>query len=216
MALLGAAFAATRSALLDVDHVRVEGVDAGRRASVADAAAIPAGSPMTDLDVGAVESRVEALAWVLDADVTRRWPGTVALVVTAREPIAVDAAGSGLDVTGRSIGAVPTEAGLPETRGKAVPEGQDLAADMVPVLEVLAAVPESLVGEVAAASLSRGDVELRLVDGIRVRFGPSDRHRAKFVALEALLEQADRSTIRTIDVRVPTSPSLTRRAEAGA
>jgi cell division septal protein FtsQ len=69
---------------------------------------------------------------------------------------------------------------------------------------------------VESGALVDDDVELVLVDGIRVRFGPSDRHRAKFTALQALLDQAGRSTVRSIDVRVPTSPSLTRRAGTGA
>lgn len=213
---VGAAFGATRSALLDVDHVRVEGVEADRSAAVVDAASVPRGSPMTDLDTGAVEARVAGLAWVRDVDVERRWPGTVAIEVTEREAIAVDARGSGIDVTGRAVGPVAAGSDLPVVSGATVAEGEDLPSELGPVLEVLAEVPDSLEGEVAAGSLVGTDVELRLVDGIRVRFGPSDRHRAKFIAVEALLDQAGRSTIGVLDVRVPTSPSLTRRAEVGA
>jgi cell division septal protein FtsQ len=52
------------------------------------------------------------------------------------------------------------------------------------------------------------DVVLTLVDGITVRIGDTSRLTAKFVAVEALLDQAGRATIESLDVRVPSSPSL--------
>lgn len=212
----GSAYAATRSSLLDVDHVRLSGVEGDRADAVIRAAAIRRGTPLLDVDAGTVAGRVEALAWVADVSVERRWPGTVALAVTEREAVAVDATGSGLDVTGRSLGPVAGAAGLPTVRDASIDPGQELPAELAPVLDVLAELPAGLGDEVESAALVDDDVELVLVDGIRVRFGPSERHRAKFTALDALLDQADRSSIRAIDLRVPTSPSLTRRAGTGA
>lgn len=215
--LIGAAtYGVTRTALLDVDHVEVTGVVGERAAAVSEAAAVARGVAMVDLDPAALDQRVSALPWVLDATVERQWPGTVAMAVIAREPVAVDVAGSAIDETGRSFG--PSEPGteLPTVLGRPVAVGEDLPAELSAVLAVLVDLPTELVGDVASAGLVDGDVQLELVDGIDVRFGPSERHNAKFRALVALLDQADRSTIRSIDVRVPTSPSLTRRTGTGA
>ena len=210
-----AALAVLRSPLLDVDHVRVGGVEGARRAEVSAAADVQTGTPMIELDAAAVVRRVESLPWVLDARVERSWHGTIGLSVTERTAIAVDHDGSGLDAAGRSIGPVDA-AGLPTIVGASVAPGSDLSPALAPVLEVLDRVPDGLRGEVESGTVTEGDAELLLTDGIRVRFGPSDRHRAKFEALEALLEQGRRSSIRAIDVRVPSSPSLTRRAGSGA
>ncbi|NLD75788.1 MAG: FtsQ-type POTRA domain-containing protein [Acidimicrobiales bacterium] len=215
--LAAAGYGFTRTALLDVDHVRITGVDGERAAEVVRAGAVARGSAMVDLDTAAVDRRVSALPWVLNTTVERRWPGTVAIAVTTRRPVAVDVAGSALDASGRSFGPVDGAAArLPVLRGAAVEVGHDLPADRHPVLAVLAGLPAEMVGEVESAVLVDGDVELELIDGIDVRFGPAERHRAKFRALAALLDQADRATIRSIDVRVPTSPSLTRRTGTGA
>lgn len=209
-------FALLESPLLDVDHVNVGGVDGTRATAVSTAAGIERGAAMFDVDTGAAVRRVESLPWVLRARVERAWPGTIELTVTERDAIAVDDDGSGLDATGRSIGPVTGSANLPTVVGASVAPGSDLSPALAPVLEVLDRVPERLRDEVESGTFSDGDVELVLTDGIRVRFGPSDRHRAKFEALEALLEQGRRASIRAIDVRVPSSPSLTRRAGSGA
>nr|NIR41854.1 FtsQ-type POTRA domain-containing protein [Actinomycetota bacterium]NIS36949.1 FtsQ-type POTRA domain-containing protein [Actinomycetota bacterium]NIT98463.1 FtsQ-type POTRA domain-containing protein [Actinomycetota bacterium]NIU22072.1 FtsQ-type POTRA domain-containing protein [Actinomycetota bacterium]NIU70566.1 FtsQ-type POTRA domain-containing protein [Actinomycetota bacterium] len=82
------AWALSRSPLLDLDHVRIEGVGAGRVAAVDAAAGLGRGTPLVDVDLGAVETAVEALPWVRVAEASRDWPGTVRIDVGERVPVA--------------------------------------------------------------------------------------------------------------------------------
>src|SRR5690606_31253637 len=67
----GAVYGTTRSALLDVDHVRVSGVAGERADAVSAAAAIDRGTPLTSVDTASAARRVAGLAWVLDVEVER-------------------------------------------------------------------------------------------------------------------------------------------------
>jgi cell division protein FtsQ len=220
VAVLGvgaAGYGLAHSPLLDVDAVHLEGAVGGRANAVASAADVEPGTAMVALDPGAVARRVEGLAWVESASVRRDWPGTVVVAVTPREPVARHRNGQVLDASGRFLGAPdPAADPLPEAVVPPGEPGSVLAPEHRTVGVVLAAVPPSLVDAVASARVVDGEVVLTLTDGIRVRFGGPQRASAKFVALGALLDQADRATIATIDVRVPTSPSLTRTSGSGA
>jgi len=79
------AYAATRSALLDVDAVEVE-VEGGRVTvgEVLAAAGVSLGDPMVDVDTEVVDARVSALPWVREVLVDRVWPGTVRITVSER------------------------------------------------------------------------------------------------------------------------------------
>jgi cell division protein FtsQ len=78
----------TQTPLLDVDHVRVEGVGGGRVDDVVEAAAVAPDQPLVSLDGGAVARRVEELPWVASARVRRSWPATVEVTVTPRRVVA--------------------------------------------------------------------------------------------------------------------------------
>lgn len=215
LALAGGAFGVTRSPLLDVDHVGFEGASGARATELAAAAEVHEGVAMVGVDPDTVAGRVAALAWVDTVDVSRHWPGTVRVRVTARVPVAVDATGAGIDRGGHVIGPVAGE-GLPEvgfTAGEAGTVVDDAHRDLV---SVVASMPDDLRAEVRLARVDDGEVVLTLSDRIRVRFGGAERASAKFAAIQALLDQAGRSTTAAIDVRVPSSPSLTRRPGTGA
>ena len=106
--VLGASgYAATRSSLLDVDHITVEG--AGIRVTertVIDAAAIDLGQPLLDVDLDAVDGRLTALPWVADATVRREWSGTIHLRILERSPVAVAVDPAGEQVLLDAVGAV--------------------------------------------------------------------------------------------------------------
>lgn len=210
------AYGLTRSPLLDVDHVTLHGADGARRSAVSQAAGIEPGTAMTELSTDAVAGRVAALPWVRSVEVVRHWPATVAVTVTARTPVAVTPDGAGVDVEGLVIGPVAGSGDLPEVRIGAAEVGTVVDPEHLDLLEVLGELPDALRSEVASGATVEGEVVLTLVDGIRVRFGAAERLSAKYVAIEALLEQAGRSRIRALDVRVPTSPSLTPRVGTGA
>lgn len=214
-----AAFAATRSALLDVDHIGVQGAAPGQRAEARAAAGVSLGSPLVSVQPTSVATAIERLPWVDSASVVRRWPGTLEIRVTARVPIAVVGAGAaavGVDRVGRSIGPAPAGTTLPVLGLPAVPTGRTVPASWRPALTVIAGLPADLRTEVTEGRVDREGIELVLRDGIQVRFGDASRLRAKGVALRALLDRAGRSSIDGIDLRVPAAPSLTRRPGGGA
>lgn len=208
--LVGGAYALTRTALVDVDRVEVVGVSGADASKVVAAAAVEPGTPLLDVHAPAVEERVEALAWVAEAHATRHWPGGVEVHVRPRVPVAVDPQGSAVAADGHVIGtggpARPSS--LPRLDQRLGAPGSVAPAPVRRVVEVLAAVTPSLAGEVASGEVVGTDVVLTLVDDITVRIGDSSRLTAKFVAVEALLDQAGRSTIAGLDVRVPSSPSV--------
>lgn len=203
VSLFVAALAIARSPLFDVDHVIVMGAARTGPDAVRETADISLGSTMISVDADAIISDVEQLPWVAGASVSRDWPGTVRIQVTEREAVA-RSEGMLVDGGGRELG--------PVGRGDDLPLVQP--GDLEPVA-VLEAMPDSLRGQVAHAFLDSDDgVAIDLHDGVTVHFGDPTGLRSKFEALSALLAQADRSTIATIDVTVPTAATLTR-TEAG-
>lgn len=203
-------YGVTRTALLDVDRVAVRGVEGPAAVAVRDLVAVEPGTALVDVDTAAVEDRVATLAWVADVDATRHWPGSLEVRVSARVPVAVDPDGVTVDATGRVLGAdgPGRPAHLPRLDQALGRPGTTVGPQARELVEVLAALPPALAPEVASGRLAGPDVVLTLVDGITVRIGDTSRLTAKFVAVEALLEQAGRSTIAGLDVRVPSSPSV--------
>ncbi len=215
-----AAIGISRSPLLDVDTVRVEGAARSGSGTVRSAAGIWRGRPMTSVDLGAAEARLEALPWVADATVARRWPGTVAITVRERTPAAVMGEGAGsvlVDREGRILGPASGREQLP-VAGDDPTEGPGdlLPAASRPLVGVLADLPPELRAEVALGEAVDGGFALELHDGVRVLLGDGTRLRAKASRTMLLLAEADRSTIATVDVGVPDAPALTRRPPGGA
>lgn len=199
------AVAITRSPLFDVDHIIVVGAVRTGPEVVRTAAGIEAGEPMTSVDPAAVTRAVGELPWVDDVDVSRDWPGTVRIQVTERTAVA-QADEMLVDGDGRVLG--------PVEGGDLMPEVRTGDHDAMATMD---AMPDALRSEVRTASSDPdGEVTLELRDGITVLLGGQDGLRAKFAAIDGLLSQADRSTIATIDVTVPTAATLTRRGGGGS
>lgn len=213
----------TRSPLLDVDRIRVEGVARARPADVVAAAGVRRGMAMTDVRDGTVAARVRRVPWVATARVRRDWPGTVVISVREREPVAtVRAAGDGwmlVDRTGRFLAPVPTPVDTLvaiEGTPRAGRPGGRLAPSAMGALAVAAAIPPERVGQTrVVALLADGTVELRLAPvgpgpaGV-VRFGPPERIREKLVAVYTVLDHTDRRGLAVLDVTVPEAPFVVR------
>jgi cell division protein FtsQ len=206
IAALVAAAAATQTALLDVDGVRVDGVAHTAAADVRRVARIEVGDAMVGVDADRVAARIEELPWVAQATVARHWPGTIEIHVIEREPLAmvglsegrvalVDGDGRVLEVTDRPPSGLPEVTGV---RGR-VAAGERLGHAPRDALAVLRALGERLPGVVAAVS---SDLDAALAAGGEVRFGSIHDLDDKIVAVETVLE--------LLDVRVPGSPALTR------
>jgi cell division protein FtsQ len=212
VALVVGAFALTRSPALDVDQVEVRGASRTERAEAREASGIALGSPMVSLDASAAERRLEAIPWVERATVSRAWPGTVRIRLVERTPIAIVGAGADavqVDRAGRAL-APASGADLPVVAGDPVAPGERTTPTQRWILATVAGLPTDLRDEVASASATPSGIRLTLTDEIEVRWGDSSQPTAKADAVQVLLQQADRSTIATIDVTVPRAATVTR------
>jgi len=213
-----AGWGATRSPLLDVDHVRITGARRTTTGQILAVSRVHRGKAMIDIDEGAAVRRIEALPWVGRATVRRRWPGTIDVGVTERAPVAAAAGPSGtwvaVDATGRVLTSVPApppdEPALAGVPPAGVP-GTRLAGPVGALLRVAAALPPSVRARVASLALAEGgQVEARLRPAGTVRLGPPEDLAAKLLAVETVLGQVDLVRLAVLDVRVPQSPVITR------
>jgi cell division protein FtsQ len=222
---LALAWALAFSPVLDVDGVEVEGAARSGDEAVAAASGIESGQAMVSLDLGAAASGVDDLAWVAEARIRRRWPGTVRIEVEERRPVAVvavergdpeagwmlvDAAGHQLEVVHDPAPGVPHVFGV----GAATRPGALLGAAAAGPLRLAAIAPDQLASALEAVAVDdEGDLRARVAlpgGAATVLLGPAQGLEAKLLALEAVLSGADLAGVRVIDVRVPTSPALTR------
>lgn len=213
----------TRSPLLDVDRIRVEGASRVDPAEVLAAAGLRRGMAMTDVAERAAAARVRRVPWVAAASVRRDWPGTVVIAVRERVPVAtVRAAGDGwmlVDRSGRFLAPVPSPVDTLvaiEGTPRAGRPGERLDPSAMGALAVAAAIPSERVGQTrVVALLPDGTIELRLAPagpgpGGVVRFGAPERIREKLVATYTVLDHVDRRGLAVLDVTVPDAPFVVR------
>jgi cell division protein FtsQ len=214
LAVVVAAVGATQSSLLDVDAITVRGTTRTPAVQVRSASGITRGLPLISVDLGAAARRIERLPWVRSAKVTRSWSGSVAITVAERHPVAIVGHGSDaalVDADAHVLSRSKGSQGLPVVRGEAGTPGSTLGPRTQMLVSIVAGLPGRLRSQVAGARTSPRGAILTLTDGIVVRWGEDTDSGAKAGALRALLRQADRETIATIDVTVPTAAALTRR-----
>ncbi|MCB8956082.1 MAG: FtsQ-type POTRA domain-containing protein, partial [Nocardioides sp.] len=162
------------SSYLAVQGVDVRGTSQLRESQVVAAAAVPDGEALATVDLDRIRARVEALAPVRSADVSREWPDRVRIDVTERTPVAVvEIAGhlQGMDEDGvvfRDYARPPAD--LPR-----VESGPDAGSDALrEAALVVAALPEDLAAKVDHVQVDTVDqITLVLRDGRTVRWGSS-------------------------------------------
>lgn len=212
----------TTTPLLDVDTIRVDGADHTGTQAVLGALHIKRGDALLTADISGASRSVSRLPWVATAKVRRSWPGTVAVSVVERTPVAavaakrggwvlVDAGGRQLDVSKEPAVELVRVAGLPLVPAPGVLAGPAYES----ALALAAEIPKALRGSIQSVWPKRdGNVDaIAVVPGggeATVRFGTAAQLDAKLVALASVLERADLAGVRTIDLRVPNAPALTR------
>lgn len=217
-AVVASGWGATRSPLLDVDRVLVDGAAHAGAPAVVAAAALGPRSAMVDVDEEAVARRVSELPWVLRARARREWPATVRISVVERTAVAVTRDDGGgwavVDVSGRVLEREPgPPEGLTALEG-APPAGQPgtrLDPAAAGGLLVAGALGANLAPRVEAVALVAEGVELRLRPGGVVRMGPPEGLEEKLRAVRTVLANVDPHTLATLDVRHSAAPVLTRR-----
>lgn len=212
------------SPLLDVDRVVVRGATRSGPAAVDTAAGIDRGQPLATVDVDAAQAAVEAMPWVSAATVERSWPGTVAISVAERQPVAAVSTDDGrwalVDARRRQLAVVGADeiAGLPRVEGlaPAAAAGSELGPDAAGALELARHFPEAMASATYRVVVDTdGSIEVVMTPSgapeVRARFGRPDRLADKVVALASLLDHDDQWPAGTrIDVRVPEAPVLTK------
>jgi cell division protein FtsQ len=221
-ALVAGAVLLTRTPLFDVDEVRVAGADHIGADVVREAAAAAGagrGDLLVDVRLDEVADAIEELPAVAEASVERDWPGTVTIEVVERVPVAVVPAGASLAVVaadGVVVDVATASPGLPALGGVTVDAEPGAVAEAGALLAVAAALPPELLGAVEAINAPDDDeLELALADGGRALLGAGEDLDAKLDAVATMLAQADLGCLDTLDVRVPSSPAVTRVAGCG-
>ena len=185
-----AAWALLGSSLLVVRHVRVTGSGGlVSAAAVRSAARIPVGLPLARLDGAAAARRVERLAPVLSARVSRSFPDTVVIAVQQRTPA--------LAVAGASGYALVDSHGVTVTVVRSPPSGLPLLTTPPPVLlgspavraaaTVVQGLPPQLRDRLRSVSASASSVTLQLSGGVTIRWGGPAQGAQKAAELDLLL-----------------------------
>ncbi|QGG95543.1 cell division protein FtsQ/DivIB [Actinomarinicola tropica] len=230
--VVAAAWAATRSPLLDVDEVVVRGAARSGEAAVTEATGIVRGETLTDLDLDAARTRVAALPWVAEATVHRSWGGTVSVEVVERVPVAVVAGADGRSWLVDREAVVLDEASATDVvAGHVVVEGASPAAvggrvEDLPahVIDLVTALDGEVRSATAAVVLDEGETWIRLhprpgevdaegaarTDGGHIRFGDLRAVDEQVLAASTILSQVALDDLDVVDVRVPSNPVVTR------
>lgn len=212
------AFAVTRSPLLDVDRVHIAGASATGRDEVLAAAGLHGRRLMVDVRERVAARRLEALPWVQQATVTRRWPSTVEVSILERTPVAALPAGEEAwalaDATGRVLDVTPERPAdlvMVRTDAPVGDPGTVLDAGTARAVKLVATLDAPLEERVRELRVASGQVDLLIEPRpVLVRFGPAADVPAKLQALVTLLDRVDLRGVASIDVRVPAAPVLTR------
>lgn len=193
------------SSVVTVEEVEVSGTNTLSPARIERAAAVPMGEQLVQVDLAAIEARVERIDAVASAKVSRSWPHGISIEVTERVPIAVVR----IDGTQKALAA----------DGVAFDYKKSLLPNDIPVVETELDVTAATLSEAAAVVLSlpaavatrvnliKADsidrMVLKLDGGITVQWGTAEDSDTKAQVLEALLGTGEKF----IDVSVPGRPA---------
>jgi cell division protein FtsQ len=209
-----------RFAVADVD---VEGASRVTADDVRSAAAITAGTNVWRLDPSAIAARVAAVPEIRRAEVIRRFPNRVTILVEERRPFTLvhggrlhwlDEEGRVLDEVSQAVvPAVPVVSGLSEAElvsMRTAPSPR--AREAIALIRVLLRRRSALTAEISEIDMSRGDGPvLYTVDGVEVRLG-TDEWEERLARLERILTQMGRDgeVVRAIDLRFRDQVVLTK------
>jgi cell division protein FtsQ len=186
----GAAWALLGSSLLVVRHVDVSGNRLVTAAQVRSAARIPVGQPLVRVNTEGAARRVEQIAAVQSAAVSRSWPNTIVIRVVERTPALAVAVAGGYDLV--------DEYGVIVRWAARQPPGLPLLTAPPSVLRgspqvhaaalVLRQLPRTLRAKVISVSApSATAVTLHLARGVAVLWGSPGQAAQKSAELALLL-----------------------------
>jgi cell division protein FtsQ len=206
-----------------VAAVEVQGASRLPAERVISAAAITPGTNIWRIDPTAVVGRVEAVPEIRRAEVIRRLPNRVTVLVEERRPFTLVHGGRlhWLDEEGRVLGeareavapAVPVVSGLTDAELDSMRTAPGpRAREAIALIRALLRSGSTLATEISEIDMSRGDGPvLYTVDGVEVRLG-TEEWEERLARLEGVLAQAGRDgeTLRAIDLRFRDQVVLTK------
>ena len=182
-----------------VKEIRVEGVVNGDAAAISESTGIVVGEKLARVDTDAAARAVAADPWVEKVTVGRSWPSAVTVAVQEHAAVIHMRATDGehlFNGEGVEFLVAPAPPGSVEVvRVPRVENPEPGKLDLDPVivravLDVLAALPERVRGEVARVDApGQADIALILHDGREIYFGSSDRTREKGRAAEIVIDR---------------------------
>ena len=213
-AVLTALVGVERSPLLALNEVEIVGVDRTDAEEIRDAAALPEGTSTLRLRLGPAADRVEALATIRRATVSRTDALTVRITVEERQPVlAVSGAGTVALVDREGIVVAHDDPGaLPVVEiGDLEPPAPDGSVAEDPTVRNAFAVYRALPGPLRAdvstyEAAGPDDVLLVLGGEVRARLGRAERVPEKARVLGALLADLPEDGPWLVDVRAPANP----------
>jgi cell division septal protein FtsQ len=117
---------------LTITTVTVEGTERMSEGAVHEQLAALVGQPMFRVDLDQWRDQVRQLSWVQDAAIRRQLPGTVAVAITERQPLAIGRIGDSLNIIDRrgviidAFGPNYSDLDLPIIDGLAYPDESGL------------------------------------------------------------------------------------------
>ena len=194
---LAAGWAVWFSSLLTSESVSVLGVEGTPAQQIEDAARVPLGVPLAQLDTQGIADQLTSIPWVASVDVRRGWPHDVVIAVVPRIAIAVTGSGLGVDAHGVEFAPTTTlPANLPTVTGDGI--------GLVSAMGVLNSLPDDLRPKVAKLSATtRDNVELTLHSGAIVKWGSVEQAELKSQVTRALLKRK----AKIYDVSAPELPT---------
>lgn len=188
--------------VLGVREVRVVGADSLSTVEVEEAASVRLREPLARVDLDAVRGRVQGLAAVDHAVVSRSWPATLVVEVVERTPVAAVRAGQeftlidGEGVPFRTVERKPSAIPL-----AALPKPGPDDVNTRAMLTVLGSLTEELREQLLQISvLAPARIELSLRKDRKVIWGDDSASETKAQVSTALLKRDGQ----TIDVSAPT------------
>lgn len=213
--VLAGAWLITRTALFDVDELRVTGAVHETADEVVEASGVRPGDQILDVDPDTVAARVAALPWIDGVEVERRLGGVVTIAVSERTPVATVADPLGgrhlVDASGRLLGPADGDTtGLVSLEGVTPGEPGAQVGEADGPLLALAELTPGVRSQLSAIVATDGTLQLRLSGGRTVQMGAPVELEAKVATLATVLGQVDQRNLCMIDVTDSSSARVRR------
>ena len=210
------AYAVTQSSFLSVEAVTVKGVENRvTEEEVLEAANIGEGTSMIGLDLAKIDEGVTSLSWVSEVTVERKWPRTILITLTEREPSVIAVTPSGkkflLDRSGVVLDQIDENgAALPVIRVDDIGVLGTQISGITPLLRAAEEVTPDLGLWILALAPTGGGVRAELVGGVVAELGFGTDFRDEMRSLATVLTRVQLSCIEVIDVSIHQNPVITR------